>query len=166
MQPSHIHHSAPAKSGPPNDPPQPAPGRRPTPPWLHTLWVLGLLLTLLLLFTPSSNSSTTSLTYSAWKTKVDAGEVKTASIDPSGKVTGLLTNKKHYQSRIPSALKDDALADELTRHHVGITGTTSTTSFWSIVGGLLPLLFLLGLFFWFSRRASKQIAGGIMGIGA
>ena len=166
MQPSHIHRSSPAKSGPPNDPPQPAPTKKPAPRWLHTLWVIGLLLTLLLLFTPSSSTPTTSLTYTGWKTKVDAGDVKTATIDPSGKVTGLLTNKKHYQSRIPSALKDDALVDELTGHHVTITGTTSTTSFWSIVGGLLPLLFLLGLFFYFSRRASRQIAGGIMGIGA
>jgi cell division protease FtsH len=160
-----VHHSSPAKSGPPNDPPRPAPPK-PRPRWLHMLWIAGLIGTLLLLFVPSSKPSTISLTYSDWKSKVDADKVMSASIDASGKVTGQLTDKSHYESRIPTALKDDALAAELTQHHVTVSGTTNTTSFWSIVAGLLPLLLLLGVFFWFSRRASRQLSGGLMGIGA
>jgi cell division protease FtsH len=130
------------------------------------LWVAGLVLTVLLLFVPGSKPSSTTLDYTDWKTKVDANQVKSASIDTSGKVTGQLADKSHYQSRIPTALKDDALAAELAAHHVEITGTTTSTSFWSIVAGFLPLLILVGLYFWIARRATRQLAGGVMGIGA
>ena len=128
MSPPFIHRSSPAKSGPSNDPPQSPTARKPPPRWLHTLWLVGLLVTVVLLFLPRSSSSTTTLTYTDWKNKVDANGVKTATIDPSGKVTGELTNKKKYESRIPAALKDEALASELIQHHVAITGTGSSTS--------------------------------------
>lgn len=164
-QPAFIHRSSPAKSGPPNDPPKP-PARKPPPRWLHTLWLVGLFVTLVLLFLPSSNESKTSLTYTEWKNKVDANGVRSATIDPSGKVTGELTNRKKYESRIPAALKDEALASELIEHHVAITGTTSTTSIWSVLLGLSPFILLVGLYFWISRRATKQLSGGLMGIGA
>jgi cell division protease FtsH len=163
---SHVHRSSPAKSGPPNDPPRPPPARKPPPRWLHTLWVIGLVLTLLLLIRPSSKSSTTSLTFSAWTAKVDANAVKTAEIDESGKVTGLLKDNTHYASRIPTALNDNTIAATLLRHHVTVTGTTTSTSIWSVIGGFLPLLLLVGLYFWITRRATKQLAGGFMGIGA
>lgn len=156
--------SSPAKSGPPNDPPQPPPARKP-PRWLHTLWLVGLVLTVLLLFTPV-RSSTTSLTYSAWKAKVDANDVKTANIDQSGKVTGKLTDGKQYESRIPTAINDDTLAGRLSTHHVTVTGKSNSTSVWSVLGGLLPLLLLVGVYFWITRRATRQLSGGIMGIGA
>jgi len=160
-----THQSSPAQSGPPTDPPRP-PARKPAPRWLHLLWVVGLIITLVLLFAPGSTSSTTSLTFTAWRAKVDANDVKSASIDQSGKVTGQLNDKSHYESRIPTALNDNALTGELSAHHVTISGTTSSTSLWSIIGGLLPFLVLIGLFFWISRRATRQLAGGVMGIGA
>ena len=163
------HRSSSAKSGPPNDPPAPPPAeRKPAPRWTHTLWIVGLVATLLLLFLPGSATSTTSLTFSDWKAKVDADQVRTAVIDPSGKVTGELTDKSktHYSSRIPAALKDDTLTAELTQHHVTISGVATGTSFWSVVGGLLPLLLLVGVYFYISRRLRKGVAGGLMGIGA
>ena len=45
------------------------------------VWVIGLGLTLLLLFVPRSTTKTTSLSFTEWKTKVDANGVKTATID-------------------------------------------------------------------------------------
>jgi cell division protease FtsH len=120
---------------------------------------------MLLLFTPA-RSSTSSLTYTAWNAKVDANDVKTANIDQSGKVTGKLTDNKKYESRIPTAINDDALAGRLARHNVTVTGKSNSTSIWSVIGGLAPLLILVGLYLWISRRATKQLAGGIMGIGA
>src|SRR4051794_8247837 len=103
--------SSSAASGPPNDPPKPSTEKKPTPRRLHTLWVVGLIATLLLLFLPSSSASTTSLTFTDWRAKVDANQVQTAKIDPSGKVTGELNDKAKtkYSSRIPSALNDDTL---------------------------------------------------------
>jgi cell division protease FtsH len=130
------------------------------------LWLVGLLVTLLLLFLPGSSTKTTSLTYSAWKTKVDANQVKTASIDTSGKVSGQLTDKSNYSSRIPTAVPDNALAGDLAAHHVTVTAKGSSTSVWSVVAGLLPFVLLLGVYFWISRRATRQLAGGLMGIGS
>jgi cell division protease FtsH len=163
-----VHHSTPAKSGPPNDPPKPPTGRKPAPRWMHTLWIVGLVLTLLLLFAPSAKPNTTSLLYSDWKAKIVANQVDTAVIDQSGKVTGQLLdkNKTHYQSRIPTVLTDNSLAGDLIAHHVKTSGTASSTSLLSVLVGLLPLLLLVGVFFFISRRASRQIAGGIGGIGA
>src|SRR5437588_4837843 len=97
--------SSPAKSGPPNDPPKPPP-HKPAPRWLNLVWLVGLLVTVLVLFPLGSSPKKTSLTFTAWKTKVDANQVKTASIDTSGRVSGELNDKKKtpYTSRIPTAL--------------------------------------------------------------
>ena len=165
---SNVHFSSPAKSGPPNDPPQPpkTPPRKTAPRWLHTLWLAGLIVTLFLLFLPAPKSSTTSLTYTDWINKVNAGGVKTAVIDQTGKVTGKLSPKGDYQSRIPTALIDNTLAADLAQHKVTVSGKTTGSSFWSLIGTLLPFIVLVALYFWISRRATRQIAGGMMGIGA
>jgi cell division protease FtsH len=133
---------------------------------LNIVWLAGLVVTVLLLFTPSTSSSNVSLNYSDWKGKVDANQVKTAVIDTSGRVTGHLTDNRTYSSRIPTAVPDQGLASDLAAHNVKVTATSPTTSIWSIIGGLLPFVLLLGVYFWISRRASRQLAGGLMGIGS
>jgi cell division protease FtsH len=130
------------------------------------LWVVGLIVTLLLLFTPRPSNPSVSLTYSDWKAKVDADQVKTAVIDSSGGVTGTLTNNQRYSSRVPTALRDDGLVADLAAHKVTVSATTTSASVWSVIGGLLPFVLLLGVYFWISRRATGQLAGGIMGIGS
>ena len=161
-----THRSRSARPGPPSEPPKPA-ANRPTPRWLHIVWIVGLVATLLLLFAPASSPKTTSLSFTGWKAKVDANQVKSATIDPDGGVTGQLDDKAktHYESRIPTALNDDTLAADLEKHDVTVRGKGASTSFLSVVVGLLPLIVLVGLFLWFSRRASRQL-GGVMGIGS
>jgi len=161
-----THRSNSARPGPPNEPPKPA-ANQPRPAWLHVLWIVGLLATVLLLFAPASSPKTRSLSFTSWKAKVDADQVKSATIDPDGKVTGQLNDKAqtHYESRIPTALNDNTLASDLEQHKVTVKGTGASTSFLSVVVGFLPLIVLVGLFIWFSRRASRQL-GGVMGIGS
>jgi len=166
MSSFHVHPTSQAKPGPPTEPPKPPATPPPPPRWLHTLWLAGLAGTLLLLFLPGPSPKRTDLNYTDWKAKVDAGQVRTATIDPSGKVTGQLTDKTDYSSRIPVALKDDALAGDLAAHHVTVTATGDSTSLLSVLGGLLPFVLLLGVYFWISRRATRQLAGGFMGIGS
>ncbi|HWW54901.1 MAG TPA: ATP-dependent zinc metalloprotease FtsH [Acidimicrobiales bacterium] len=162
-----IHRSSPAKSGPPTDPPKPPPPK-PPPRWLHTVWVAGLILTFLILFLPRPSTSTpATLTFTDWRTKVDANQVKTATIDPSGKVTGTLLDATKYTSRIPTALQDNTLDAELKAHNVTVKAVGNpSTGILGIIGGLLPFVVLVGLYFFISRRATRQLAGGIMGIGA
>jgi cell division protease FtsH len=157
--------SPPAKSGPPNDPRKPSP--TPAPRWLHFLWLAGLVVTLGLLFAPGTTSSSPkSLVYSDWRADVDSGQVKTATIDTGGHVSGKLADGSSYTSRIPTALNDQSLTADLLAHKVTIKATSSGTSLLSIIGGLLPFILLLGIYLWISRRATKQLAGGIMGVGA
>ena len=165
MTPFHTHRSSPAKSGPPPDRPGPPP-KQPAPRWLHFLWVVGLALTILLLFSPSSKPKVTTLAYSDWHSQVDANLIKTATIDPSGKVTGAFVKSGKYTSRIPTAVHDDTILSDLAQHHVTVSAVTNSTSIWSYIGGLLPFVLLLLLYLFISRRATRQLTGGIMGIGA
>jgi cell division protease FtsH len=123
-------------------------------------------MTLLWLFLPASKSKTTPLTYTAWRAKVSADQVKTATIDPDGNVTGKLVDGSSYTARLPVAVKDDALASELDQHHVTVDAVGTSTSVWTVIGGLLPFLLLLGVYFWISRGAKRQLGGGLMGLGA
>ena len=143
--------SSPAKSGPPNDPPKPTP--KPAPRWLHTLWLVGLGVTVLLLLLPGSRATTTSIAFSDWKAKVDANGVKTATIDQNGKVTGELVEKNQkYESRIPVVLNDPTLSAELTAHKVTVKGTQTSSGLLGVVVALLPFVVLIGLYLWISRR--------------
>src|SRR5262249_40693341 len=100
-----THFSNSARSGPPNDPPKPG-APKPPPRSTHFIWLIGLILTALLLLAPFASTTTKSLAFSNWKTKLDAGNVKSATIDTSGKITGHLRDKSKtsYESRIPTAL--------------------------------------------------------------
>jgi cell division protease FtsH len=75
-----------AKSEPPSD------RRRPTPPpppgWRNWLLVLGLVVSMLILFWPQRAPSVSELSYSAFLSRVRADGVATAEIDPSGAVHG------------------------------------------------------------------------------
>ena len=168
MSTFHVHRSSPAKSGPPNEPPKPGP---PTPTPRSAAHVLGrsaLRSRCCSCSLPRSTTKTTSLSFTEWKTKVDANQVKTATIEESARSPDSSSDKDqtHYQSCIPTALNDNTLAADLEQHDVDVKGKASSTSFGAVLASLLPLILLVGFFFWISRRASRQLAGGIMGIGA
>jgi cell division protease FtsH len=161
-----THFTTSAKPGPVPETPPPPP-KKAAPRWLHTVWLVGLLITLVLLFIPTrSSKAPTALHFSAWKTKLDAGEIKSATISQSGALSGELKNGTKYTSRIPTAIKDDDLAADLAKQKVDVKATVTSTSVWAVIGGLLPFVVLLGLYLLISRRATRQIAGGVMGIGA
>src|SRR5438552_17100399 len=109
----------------------PAPPQRPS--WLNWLVVAGLVLSLFLLFFPVGGSSRTQLTYSEFLGRVRTNEVKTATIDANGGVSGKLANGTSYTSQIPTALQDTNLAPLLEQHHVQVTGQGTP-------GGLLAVL--------------------------
>ncbi len=149
--------------------PLPPPG--PPPPWWRN-WLLpaGAGLTVVLLVNALSSGPTPkSLTYSTFVTDVTSDKVATASITTAGAITGKLTSGAAYSSRVPTALNDQTLSPLLLAHKVQVAGTNpSTTSIFSIVLSLLPIILLIGIFVWMGRRGRKQLGGGlggIMGIG-
>lgn len=158
------HFTSSAKPGPPPDPKR-GPAPPPPPRWRAWLLLAGVLVTLLLLFTPSSTSAPHNYNYTQWLTQVEHNKVESASIDPSGGVSGKLTDNSSYTSQIPTALNNSQLTGILQAHHVTITGVASSTSVWSVILSFLPLLLFIGLFVWLGRASGRALAGGIMGIG-
>jgi len=153
-----------ARTGRTGDRPQ-APAPPPPPSWQRWLPLIGLVATLLLLFWPMRNTQPTELTYSAFLSDVQAHRVSTALIDPSGAVTGTLEGGTEYETQIPIALQDTGLAEELRSNGVTITGEAEPgTTLLGLIGSFLPFLLLIGFYLWISRRAQRQLAGGLGGI--
>ncbi len=159
------HFTSPAKPGPPREPSRPS-APPPPPRWRGWLLLAGVIVTLLLLFTPSTTSKpTTSYNYSQFLTQVEQNKVKSASIDPNGAVTGKLSNGDQYKTQIPTALNNGPLTGLLQSHHVTITGVASSTSALDVLLSFLPLVLVVALFIWLGRSSRRALAGGIMGFG-
>jgi cell division protease FtsH len=166
IQLGHTHLSRSAEPGPPNDPPQPAP--QPPPAWRRWLIPIGMLILVLLLFGPSllRSSPTISYSFTAFQNKVTSGQVKSVTIDQNGTVTGVLTDGKDFTSQIPTVLDRTPITQDLSAHHVQITGTQSGGSFLvTFLPSLIWLLLIVGLFVYTGRAAQRSLAGGIGGFG-
>jgi cell division protease FtsH len=107
----------------------------------------------------------TELSYTDFLSRVEAGGVATAVIDPGGAVSGTLDNGGDYTTQIPIALQDPGLAEELRANGVEITGEAEPgATVLSVILSLLPFLLLIGVWVYIGRRAQRQLAGGIGGI--
>jgi cell division protease FtsH len=167
MTTSTRHSTTSAKPGEPLDRrPAPAP---PRPPWWR-VWLLpaGFLITFLLFSIPSmSGTPTKNYTYSTFLSQVDGNHVKTASINPTGAITGKLKNGDNYTSQIPTAITDNSLAPALKTHHVTVTGIGAGSNVLADLLSLLPFLLFIAFFIWMGRRGRKALSGlgGLGGIG-
>jgi cell division protease FtsH len=159
------HPTGTAKPGDPDDRPRaPAP---PSPPrWRMWLLPIGVLITLVLLsVVHTSSTPTKNFSYSKFLSEVQAGDVRTASVNPSGSISGSLKGGDDYTSQIPTAISDTQLAPTLKAHDVEVTGTGSGSALLADLLAFLPLLLFVAFFIWIGRRSAKQLAGGIMGFG-
>ena len=132
------------------------------------MWLLpvGVLITLLLLSLPHMTSTPTkNFSYSKFLSEVQSGEVRTASVNPGGGITGALKSGDNYTSQIPTAVTDTQLAPTLKAHNVDITGVGQGSALLADLLSFVPLLLLVAFFIWMGRRGARQLAGGIMGIG-
>jgi cell division protease FtsH len=133
------------------------------------LLVIGVLASLFLLARPSmSTSAPKNLTFSQFVGDVNANQVKSATINQNGAVTGQLQGGKTYTSQIPTALSDNHLTADLQAHKVQIIGTqTGNYSVGTVILDFLPFLLLIGLFVYLGRRTTRALngPGGIMGVG-
>jgi cell division protease FtsH len=149
----------------------PSTGRRrpaappPPPAWRNWLLVVGLIVSVLILFWPQREPSVSELSYTEFLSRVKAGEIATAVIDPGGAVSGTFENGGDYATQIPIALQDPDLAKELQASGVEITGEGEPgASVLSVILSFLPFLLLIGVWLYIGRRAQRQLAGGIGGI--
>ena len=153
------------KSAPPSRTPKPA--STPPPPSFQWRWlVLAAMAAVffgLFVFHPGTGGPPVqALTYSGFVGDVTAGKVSTAAITSAGAVSGKLVGGAAYTSQIPVALNDNALSALLLGHKVQVTGTNSGSNpVYGLLGWIIPLLVIAGLFIWFARRSSKQLSGRI-----
>ena len=153
-----------AKSEPSSNRGRPA-APPPPPAWRNWLLVLGLVVSMLLLFWPRGTRSVSELSYTEFLSRVEAGEVATAVIDPNGAVSGTLENGGDYATQIPIALQDPGLSEQLRANGVEITGKGEPgATLLSVILSFLPFLLLIGVWLYIGRRTQRQLAGGIGGI--
>ena len=153
-----------AKSDPSTDRRRPA-APPPPPAWRNWLLVVGLIVSVLILFWPQRQPSVSELSYTEFLSRVKSGEIATAVIDPGGAVSGTFENGGDYATQIPIALQDPDLAKELQASGVEITGEGEPgASVLSVILSFLPFLLLIGVWLYIGRRAQRQLAGGIGGI--
>jgi cell division protease FtsH len=153
-----------AKSDPSTDRRRPA-APPPPPAWRNWLLVVGLIVSVLILFWPQREASVSELSYTEFLSRVKSGEIATAVIDPGGAVSGTFENGGNYATQIPIALQDPDLAKELQASGVEITGEGEPgASVFSVILSFLPFLLLIGVYLYIGRRAQRQLAGGIGGI--
>src|SRR4029450_3795836 len=110
-----------AKSDPSTDRRRPA-APPPPPAWRNWLLVVGLIISVLILFWPQREPGGSELGYTEFLWRGKAGESSTAVIAPGGAVSGTLENGGDYATQIPIALQDPDLAKELQASGVEITG--------------------------------------------
>src|SRR6266704_2659921 len=155
---------------------RPGPGGRPngqTPrgsrlnTWLLAIVVVMLVIYLYNFFSSSNNSSSSQraeLSYSQFYDQINKGNIKDATIIGDSDIQGDFRQSvgqysQYHVYQLPNG--DPQLAQTLIKE--GATVTTQPppdNGFWlNLLLGLLPCAFLIGLFFFFSRRATQGQQG-------
>jgi len=163
-----------AQPPPPGDRPTPT-APSPPPAWRHWLWPLAILLavglwTVLPGIKPTGTQKV-NLTYSAFLADVDAGKVKSVTIETDGATAGTFTGGRRFTTAVPVQLAGDQLLNRLEKKKVEVTASQPSTSpsAGSQILSWIVLLAPIILIVWFWRRLSKgraaQMTGALGGVG-
>ncbi len=126
----------------------------------------GVLITLILFSIPHmTGTPTKNFSYSKFVSEIESGNVRTASVNPGGGITGSLKGGDDYTSQIPTAITDTQLAPILKTRDVDVTGVGQGSNLLLDLLSFLPFVLFIAFFVWIGRRNSRQLAGGIMGFG-
>ncbi len=128
-------------------------------------WIVLFLLVLALFQVFNGNQATSassSLSYSEFIAKVDAGEVKSVTLDGEN-VDVVSTDGKKYRTIKPEG---EELTDKLISKNVEVRATAQESSgLLSVLGVWLPFLVLIGIWIFFMNRMQGGGKGGAMGFG-
>ena len=134
---------------------------------MRLIYAIAIIAVIAVIAAPSllSKSSAKSISYQSYLTQVQDKQVKTAQIDTtSGTITGTLDNGTSYTVSGPNPAVDSEYT-ALKAGNVQYTVVTPKSNpLTSILIYLLPIILILGVFYFISRRAQGQM-GSIMSIG-
>jgi cell division protease FtsH len=145
-------------------PPQGTPGR---PGWPRPIvWALIAVALVALLFAPSiTRSKSDAIDYSTFIGKVQAGEVTKVEIaNDTSRIKGTLKDKKTFTSTGPTEIPEQDLALFREKGVEYQFHPPSSNLIGSIIIWVLPIVLIIGVWWWMGRRAQGQMAG-IMSIG-
>ncbi|HLZ21661.1 MAG TPA: ATP-dependent zinc metalloprotease FtsH [Ktedonobacterales bacterium] len=143
----------------------------------NLIWIILLILIPWVIFfawQPGSNTNNAEpVSYSQFITEVDAGNVTSVTITDNS-VTGEFKasvhsdvasqTSTHFTTTIPN-LNSERTIPTLIEHNVKVVAQTNNNSFWtSLLFTWVPILLIIALFIWFSRRAASA-QGGIFSFG-
>jgi cell division protease FtsH len=164
-------------AGPPGE--RPPPERKPNPPgggsspslrWVP--WIVLALIAAAFLVSSLAGSSTSKadLTYSQFVDAVDAGNVKSVDFNKStGAISGTfkanVAGKKEFSSSGPKDNLPDTMLATIKKKGIDFKYVDNGSNILGdILLWVLPLVLIIGLFVWMSRRAQGQM-GAVMNIG-
>ncbi len=118
----------------------------------------------------SANGQSINMAYSDFIGYVNNNEVKTVTIDDSGNITGQLTQQITYKQQDGTTVTSDKfstfehfsndlpLQNALSNHNVTVVTKSSGSSdlLWGLAINIVPIILLVGLLLWFSRRATQS----------
>ena len=134
---------------------------------MRLIYAIAIIAVIAVIAAPSllSKSSAKSISYQSYLTQVQDKQVKTAQVDTtSGTITGTLDNGTSYTVSGPNPAVDSEYT-ALKAGNVQYTVVTPKSNpLTSILIYLLPIILILGVFYFISRRAQGQM-GSIMSIG-
>jgi cell division protease FtsH len=168
---------------PPGDRPPPdrqPPERRPTPPsgggsspslrWVPWIVLALIAAAFIVSSLAGSSSSKADLTYSEFVSAVDSGNVKSIDFNKSsgaisGKFVDPVNGKSEFSSSGPKDNLPDPVLATIKKKNIDFNYVDNGSNILGdILLWVLPLVLIIGLFVWMSRRAQGQM-GAVMNIG-
>jgi cell division protease FtsH len=126
---------------------------------------VSIVLLLIISSLTSGRQSSRSLTFTDFSAKVSAGQVRAVTIDDRGSVQGTLSDGKTFTSRLPTALNNAAITQQLQARGVKITATRAGSSAASQLFAILPFVLIIAFFLWLGRRGQGSMMGGANAFG-
>ncbi|HEY3832237.1 MAG TPA: ATP-dependent zinc metalloprotease FtsH [Acidimicrobiia bacterium] len=169
---------------PPNRPPRPSmpprnsgngggSGGSPRSRWMPWVVVGVITLAFIIIFSnglPGSSTSRTKLSFNDLQSQIKSGNIKQLTYNTdNGSITGVfdnaVQNNLEFSATGPAQNFDDATLALLRQKNVDLKYTKSGSNVWgSLLSFALPILLIIALFVWMSRRAQAGM-GAVMNIG-
>ncbi len=114
-----------------------------------------------LFFNQSSGQRATEVSYSTFKSALEAGSVTQVDIQDESEISFMTTNGFYGVARIP--YYDSSLMDELESMNVDIVGSVADVSIWVLLLNLLPWIIFLVIIFSMYRQVGAAGGSKMMG---